>query len=173
MILSTLLILKKLSKHKLYILVTDGVGFIGSVVIRYLIVFKDNSVINVGKITNAGKPESLQSVTIYQRYHVEHADICDLTAIRKAFDKPGSHAGTYLTAALSREIQFAAVVEIANSPPSWLIQRLLSPEQAGLELALKPSFVERHGQGDYQTAARRSLNSCFFSEGWLEASSRP
>lgn len=59
------------------ILVTGGAGFIGSAVIRYLINYTDNIVINVDKLTYAGNLQSLSSVEKNTRYIFEKKDICN------------------------------------------------------------------------------------------------
>ncbi len=69
------------------ILVTGGAGFIGSAVIRHLINETDHDVMNVDKLTYAGNLESLLSVSENPRYHFEHIDICNETAIKDVFLK--------------------------------------------------------------------------------------
>lgn len=67
------------------ILVTGGAGFIGSAVIRYLINETNSNVLNIDKLTYAGNLESLASVNDNPRYQFLHADICDKSAMTKAF----------------------------------------------------------------------------------------
>lgn len=67
------------------ILVTGGAGFIGSAVVRYLINSTDNRVLNIDKLTYAGNLESLAFVNDNPRYQFLHADICDKSAMTKAF----------------------------------------------------------------------------------------
>ncbi|MEN5251940.1 dTDP-glucose 4,6-dehydratase [Alcaligenes aquatilis] len=59
------------------ILVTGGAGFIGSAVIRHLILDTNHSVLNVDKLTYAGNLESVAPVASNPRYQFAHADICD------------------------------------------------------------------------------------------------
>lgn len=59
------------------ILVTGGAGFIGSAVIRHLMQYTNNTVVNVDKLTYAGNLESLANVSDNTRYYFERADICD------------------------------------------------------------------------------------------------
>ena len=67
------------------ILVTGGAGFIGSAVIRYLINETNSNVLNIDKLTYAGNLESLETVSSNPRYRFLHADICDKSAMTKAF----------------------------------------------------------------------------------------
>lgn len=67
------------------ILVTGGAGFIGSAVIRYLINETNINVLNIDKLTYAGNLESLETVSKNPRYQFLHADICDKSAMTKAF----------------------------------------------------------------------------------------
>jgi dTDP-glucose 4,6-dehydratase len=74
------------------ILVTGGAGFIGSALIRYILTAQNDSVFNVDKLTYAGNPDSLASISGDDRYHFEQADICDAAAIRRIINKfkPGA-----------------------------------------------------------------------------------
>ncbi|MEW5562695.1 dTDP-glucose 4,6-dehydratase [Enterobacter asburiae] len=67
------------------ILVTGGAGFIGSAVVRHIIDDTQDSVVNVDKLTYAGNLESLVDVAQSDRYHFEHADICDSDAMARIF----------------------------------------------------------------------------------------
>ena len=60
------------------LLVTGGLGFIGSNFIRYILnKYKDYQVINLDKMTYAGNPENLQDVENDKRYKFVKGDICD------------------------------------------------------------------------------------------------
>src|SRR3712207_5226170 len=67
------------------ILVTGGMGFIGSAVVRRLLSTTDAVVVNLDKMTYAASPESL-GPWLRDRRHVHlRADICDPAAVRAAF----------------------------------------------------------------------------------------
>ncbi len=67
------------------VLVTGGAGFIGSAVIRYLVLDKGYDVLNVDKLTYAGNLASLRAVEGRNHYHFLNADVCDSRAIMEAF----------------------------------------------------------------------------------------
>lgn len=69
------------------ILVTGGAGFIGSAVIRHIINYTSDIVINVDKLTYAGNLESLESIAGNERYYFEQADICENDTISAIFCK--------------------------------------------------------------------------------------
>ena len=68
------------------ILVTGGAGFIGSAVVRHIINYTNDTVLNVDKLTYAGNLESLCSIENNPRYQFVQADICDAVAMRELFN---------------------------------------------------------------------------------------
>jgi dTDP-glucose 4,6-dehydratase len=66
------------------ILVTGGAGFIGSAVVRHLVLEKGYDVLNVDKLTYAGTLTSLTAVESNPRYEFLQADICDASSISSA-----------------------------------------------------------------------------------------
>lgn len=79
-------------------LVTGGLGFIGSAVIRRLLTHSDHHVVNVDKITYAGDPRTVQSVAGSDRYAFIQADVCDAGAMAKIFNTFGPDAVLHLAA---------------------------------------------------------------------------
>lgn len=66
------------------ILVTGGMGFIGSNFIKYLLsLTQDIKIVNVDKLTYAGNPENLKDVdeTYFNNYNFYKADICDFKTL--------------------------------------------------------------------------------------------
>ncbi len=66
------------------VVVTGGAGFIGSAVVRYLVLDKGYEVLNIDKLTYAGTETSLASVGNQAGYRFLKADICDRGAISEA-----------------------------------------------------------------------------------------
>ncbi len=64
------------------LLVTGGCGFIGSNFIRWLLADDPNvTVVNFDKLTYAGNPENLASVSESDRYDFRQGDICDRDSV--------------------------------------------------------------------------------------------
>jgi dTDP-glucose 4,6-dehydratase len=80
------------------ILVTGGAGFIGSAVVRHLVLDQDETVVNIDKMTYAGTHASTADVKDDGRYAFEHADICDRAAIDRIFDRYRPSAVVHLAA---------------------------------------------------------------------------
>jgi len=68
------------------ILVTGGAGFIGSALVRHLVLDKGYEVLTVDKLTYAGTLTSLASVSSNRSHRFLRADICDQGAIAQAFE---------------------------------------------------------------------------------------
>lgn len=65
------------------IFITGGAGFIGSAVIRHLILNTSHSVLNVDKLTYAGNLQSVENESLSSRYNFVQADICDKALMKK------------------------------------------------------------------------------------------
>ena len=66
------------------VIVTGGAGFIGSALVRYLVLDKGYDVLNVDALTYAGNLASLHAVDGKANYHFLEANICDRGAMEKA-----------------------------------------------------------------------------------------
>ncbi|MEC9375323.1 MAG: dTDP-glucose 4,6-dehydratase [Pseudomonadota bacterium] len=67
------------------LLVTGGLGFIGSAVVRHFASKKEFTILNVDKGTYAGNPASVSTITNNKNYKLFQEDIADGDKIREAF----------------------------------------------------------------------------------------
>ena len=67
------------------IVVTGGAGFIGSALVRHLVLRTDHDVFVIDKLTYAGTLGSLATVQGNPRYHFSRTDICSHAAIADIF----------------------------------------------------------------------------------------
>ena len=67
------------------ILVTGGAGFIGSVLVRYIINHTEFSIVNVDKLTYAGNEKTLADIRSNPRYSFECVDVCNAGEIQRIF----------------------------------------------------------------------------------------
>jgi len=67
------------------VLVTGGAGFIGSALVRHLVLDKGYEVLTVDKLTYAGNMASLSKIDNYHNHRFLKADICDQAAMAEAF----------------------------------------------------------------------------------------
>lgn len=80
------------------IIVTGGAGFIGSALIRYLVLEKGYEVLNIDALTYAGNLQSLRLVDRKLNYHFLRANICDRNAIETAMCEFRPHRIMHLAA---------------------------------------------------------------------------
>jgi dTDP-glucose 4,6-dehydratase len=66
------------------VIVTGGAGFIGSALVRHLVLDKGYEVLNIDALTYAGNLASLRLVESKPNYRFLHANICDREAMEKA-----------------------------------------------------------------------------------------
>ncbi len=72
----------------LNLLVTGGLGFIGSNFIRYMLdKYPDSRIINLDKKTYAGNPDNLKDIENNTHYSFVRGDICDKNVVNKLMQK--------------------------------------------------------------------------------------
>jgi dTDP-glucose 4,6-dehydratase len=128
------------------ILVTGGAGFIGSAVVRHIINDTQDSVINVDKLTYAGNLESLADVAQSDRYHFEHADICDSDAMARIFAEHQPDAVMHLAAEshVDRSITGPAAFIETNIVGTYVLLEASRKYWAELSADKKASFRFHH-----------------------------
>jgi dTDP-glucose 4,6-dehydratase len=67
------------------VIVTGGAGFIGSALVRYLVLDKGYDVLNIDALTYAGNLASLNEVEDRPNYRFVKADICDRDEMERHF----------------------------------------------------------------------------------------
>ena len=65
------------------LLVTGGMGFIGSAVVRLALKTPGTAIVNLEKVTYAAHEETLRFAENNPAYSFEKADICDAVAVRR------------------------------------------------------------------------------------------
>jgi dTDP-glucose 4,6-dehydratase len=66
------------------ILVTGGMGFIGSNFIRFMLKNRTNcKIVNLDKLTYAGNPENLADLSLHENYSFVQGDICDYETVNE------------------------------------------------------------------------------------------
>jgi hypothetical protein len=68
-------------------IVTGGAGFIGSALVRHLVLEKGYEVLNIDALTYAGYLPSLKAVEGKPNYKFLHANICDRAAMERAIGR--------------------------------------------------------------------------------------
>ena len=69
------------------VLVTGGAGFIGSALVRHLLMETQARVVNVDKLTYAASTDSLPQARGHPRHELIQTDICDGPALRRLFEQ--------------------------------------------------------------------------------------
>ena len=81
------------------ILITGGVGFIGSHLVRLMVnKYPNYLIVNLDALTYAGNPANLRDVEQAANYRFERVDICDVEAVREVFDRHSIDSVIHLAA---------------------------------------------------------------------------
>ncbi|CAD5109716.1 dTDP-glucose 4,6-dehydratase [Zestomonas carbonaria] len=128
------------------ILVTGGAGFIGSAVVRHLILDSSHEVANLDKLTYAGNLESLVDVADSPRYRFYQVDICDGPALDKVFTEFQPTAVMHLAAEshVDRSIDGPADFIETNIVGTYTLLEAARRYWVGLPDAEKETFRFHH-----------------------------
>jgi len=131
-------------------MVTGGAGFIGSALIRHLLVETDAVVVNVDKLTYAGNLDSLASVSGNPRYVFELTDICDAAEISRVLQRHQPHAVMHLAAEshVDRSIDSATPFIQTNIVGTFVLLEEITRYWSQLSVRQRESFRLLHVSTD-------------------------
>jgi len=87
-----------MTKPIVKVIVTGGAGFIGSALVRNLVMDGSYDVLNIDSLTYAGNVASLTDIEGNNRYRLQQQDICDAGQMAKIFDEFQPDLVTHLAA---------------------------------------------------------------------------
>lgn len=128
------------------IIVTGGVGFIGSAVIRHLIENTSHVVANVDKLTYAGNLDSVATVSNSDHYRFYQVDICDRGGVDKVFAEFQPDAVMHLAAEshVDRSIDGPADFIETNIVGTYTLLEAARSYWQGLPVERKDAFRFHH-----------------------------
>src|SRR3954451_18255588 len=132
------------------VIVTGGAGFIGSALVRYLVLEKDYEVLNVDALTYAGYLPSLRAVEGKPNYRFLHANICDRAAMDRAIVdfRPDRIMHLAAESHVDRSITGAADFIQTNVVGTFTLLEAARAYWSGLDAAGKDAFRFLHVSTD-------------------------
>ena len=148
------------------ILLTGGMGFIGSAVMRHLLATTDATVVNIDKLTYAASPESLGDWLKSPRHQHLVLDICDPTAMRDAFTrfKPARVMHLAAESHVDRSIDGPAEFIQTNVVGTQVLLEAAREYWQGLEAGAKADFRFHHVSTDEVFGSLESADDAPFDE---------
>jgi dTDP-glucose 4,6-dehydratase len=132
------------------VMVTGGAGFIGSALVRYLVLERGYEVLNVDALTYAGNLDSLRAVDGRANYRFLHANICDRPSMERAIAEFGPDRIMHLAAEshVDRSITGAADFIATNIMGTFTLLETARAHWSGLDEAAKRAFRFLHVSTD-------------------------
>ena len=132
------------------VIVTGGAGFIGSALVRYLVLERGYDILNVDALTYAGYLPSLTAVQGKPNYRFLHANICDGAAMQQAISSFQPDRLMHLAAEshVDRSITGAADFIQTNVFGTFTLLEAVRDYWDGLDPAGKRSFRFHHVSTD-------------------------
>jgi dTDP-glucose 4,6-dehydratase len=148
------------------ILLTGGLGFIGSAVVRRLVATTDHLVVNVDKETYAASHEALEGAARHPRHVHVRADICDAAAMRAAFEEWRPEVVMHLAAEshVDRSIDGPAEFIQTNVVGTQVLLEAARAYWGGLGAAEKAAFRFHHVSTDEVFGSLESRDEKPFDE---------
>ncbi len=132
------------------VIVTGGAGFIGSALVRHLVLERGYEVLNIDALTYAGYLPSLKTVEGLPNYRFLHANICDRQAMQQAIADFGPARIMHLAAEshVDRSITGAADFIQTNVVGTFTLLEAARDYWSGLQGAAKDAFRFLHVSTD-------------------------
>jgi dTDP-glucose 4,6-dehydratase len=132
------------------VIVTGGAGFIGSALVRHLVLERGYEVLNVDALTYAGNLASLQAVEDKPNYRFLHANICDAEAMGRAVGgfRPDRIMHLAAESHVDRSITGAADFIQTNVVGTFNLLEAARDYWSGMEAPAKDAFRFHHVSTD-------------------------